>query len=185
MRDVRVMWRNIENSGVFAMTLCIAHRDGWVAADTRSTAGNEMSPYLIEPIIKVKKIPGVAVIGCAGDTGVYQRLDKSVWHAKEHDVVRELADALKSTGMDAQLLVVTKSADLVFITNNGVAFPLCGSQKWWAIGSGRDFAKGWFSAYEANGWPIQREAAFTCIAQSARFDTCINADRAVYEDLRV
>ena len=166
------------------MTLCIAHRDGWIVADTRSTSGNEMSPFELEPIRKVKKIPNVAVIGTAGDTGVFQRFEKSVWDLDNDSVIRELAAALKATGMDAQLLVTTSRKELVFIANNGVAFPLQPSQQWWAIGSGRDFAKGWMCAQEYCKVPITRADAIDCIAQASRFDTCINADRVAYEDLR-
>lgn len=166
------------------MTLCIAHRDGWIAADTRCTANNELSPFDVEAIKKVKKIPNIAVIGCAGDTGVFQRIEKSVWDATVDTIIQKLADSLKNTGMDAQLLVVTWRKELIFIANNGVCFPMKSHQQWWAIGSGRDFAKGWFSAMENHQWRITKEHAFSCIRDASRFDTCINSD-IVYEDLRL
>lgn len=131
------------------MTLIIAHRDGWMAADRRTVfEHNLIGPYRVS---KIKRAPRL-LVASAGN-GVFadliqQAIDnarRDIKHAVPNaDYFREIVQVFRDKGSDigGHALALTPNG-VCEITSRGGACWL--DADYWAIGSGYPFALGYLA----------------------------------------
>jgi len=122
------------------MTLIIAHRDGWMAADRRETfESNLLGPYRVA---KIKRGKGILV--ASAGAGVFQDLITEALELINVDPLRCVVQVFRDKGKDlgGHALALT-SKGICEITSRGSVSWL--DADYWAIGSGYMIALGYFA----------------------------------------
>ncbi len=131
------------------MTLIIAHRDGWMAADRRTVfEHNLIGPYRVS---KIKRAPRL-LVASAGNSVFADLIQQAIDNARrdiQHlvpnaDYFREVVQVFRDKGADigGHALALTPDG-LCEITSRGGALWL--DADYWAIGSGYPFALGYLA----------------------------------------
>jgi hypothetical protein len=142
------------------VTLIIAHRDGWMAADRRTVFEDCLiGPYRLD---KIKRGRGL-LVACAGN-GVFADLVQEALAPSPADELRVVAQVFRDKGSDigGHALAVTPAGICEITSKGGVVWL---DADYWAIGSGYPFALGYMQG---------RSAAGTCPVDTALAVDAIN-----------
>lgn len=123
------------------MTLIIAHRDGWMVADRRTTFdGGLIGPYRIN---KIKR--GRSLLVASSGNGVFADLILEALAPSPPDEFRAVVQVFRDRGSEIGGHALALMDRGIFeLTSRGGAVQL--DADFWAIGSGYQFALGWLGA---------------------------------------
>ncbi len=152
------------------MTILVASRDGWVAADTRVCFGQDAPPFSVNKIIDL----GHTVIGCAGAGAMVRQFTKVLSKSKPEAVLEHITEFIEDKGdIDGGLLLVNNKNEIWRIDGIGGQFLVNADH--WTYGSAQDRVLGMLDAKVLHtGRKVTPEDAVQAIAYCARMDMTIN-----------
>ena len=132
------------------MTCIIAHRDGWMCADRRTTfTGGLLGPYVLS---KVKRSDGL--LWATAGAGVLPTKIKAVlkdddrYYPANLKAIQGLFLAQPGDGMQGHALVLTVDRRIYELSSSGELSEIGRKVTHWSIGSGYQFALGYLHAIE-------------------------------------
>ncbi|HEY3498221.1 MAG TPA: hypothetical protein VGK73_26165 [Polyangiaceae bacterium] len=131
------------------MTLVIAHKDGWMAADRREVfEGQLLGPYRVN---KIKRGQGI-LVASAGN-GVFQCLIQEALDdapPTASDGLRAVIKVFRDKGSEigGHALALTREGICEITSRGGVSWL---ASDYWAIGSGYQFAIGYLTGVSGGG----------------------------------
>jgi ATP-dependent protease HslVU (ClpYQ) peptidase subunit len=135
------------------VTLVIAHRDGWMAADRRTVFEDCLiGPYRLSKIKRGRRL----LVACAGN-GVFADFVQEALAPSPSDELRAVAQVFRDKGSDigGHALALTPAGICELTSKGGIVWL---DADFWAIGSGYPFALGWLSAIAAHRRVAEQDA---------------------------
>lgn len=127
------------------MTLIVASREGWMAADRRVSFGHSLGPFDVRKITNI----GYALIGNAGQAGFAQHGLEMLKASTPETLLPNIAQFLLERGGEngISLMVLTAWNELGLFDTSGAWHPIKKSAPYFALGGGEDFAMGYLRAH--------------------------------------
>jgi|SRR5690606_16587795 len=159
------------------MSVCIAHRDGWIVTDSRSSSGPLVAPTSATKAFKVGDHTLVTVAGSAVHC-IYTEL--AVAEASIDAVPAFLSKYVYDKGgAEVGMLITNKNRQLIEICGAGSLEEL-DVVEYWAIGSAADRCLGYLARIGEKRTVRPRDAC-NAIKMAAKFDSSIDDRCQVYK----
>ncbi len=153
------------------MTAIVAHRDGWIVADTQSTFhGCMVGPFEVHKIVNF----GHTLIGASGLSAFKQQITKPLANKTEDKLPAALQKYLEEKSPDVYVLLVNSKGRLSKFDSAGCEYPVKPSFDFWAIGSGADHTLGWLACIQQQR-KVTPQDAVKAIEYAAACVTTVNS----------
>lgn len=153
------------------MSVCILHRDGWAACDSRTLAGHDIFP---DNAVKAFSASGWLVT-CAGSALLQQRMLEIVKNNNESEVLDQIAEELGDQDGEGDVLLVNGSKNLVHIDQGGCHTSIDPTEDFWAIGCAYKLVIGYLKCIsETQNRPVTPDDAAAAIKMAAKYDAGID-----------
>jgi ATP-dependent protease HslVU (ClpYQ) peptidase subunit len=125
------------------MTCIVAHGDGWMVADRRSSfnGGSQIGPFLRT---KIRSVNGM-LIGTAGAAYCLDVVCKAAENAALHEVNDAISHAIRVECSGEGAILVVHRGCVYEIPSDGTWMRV--EQEYWAIGSGYQAALGYLAGF--------------------------------------
>jgi hypothetical protein len=146
------------------VTCIIAHRDGWMVADRRTTfAGNLIGPYETEKIIRW---PGL-LVAVAGNSDIQERVKRALRALGADSAVERVQGVFLEEERQGHAIVLDESGRICELLSNGGVSYLKSDVSYWAIGSGALVVLGYLACCERQYGEVTLEDAQSAIVFAA------------------
>jgi hypothetical protein len=153
------------------MSVCIVHRDGWAACDSRTTAGRSIFPDVVNKAFAANGW----LVAYAGDGMIGQKAKQVVEETNYEEAVDQLVEYLDENDLDGELLMVDRNRMLVHVDGRGCFSPIDPSLEFWVVGSATSWVVGYLArVVEAEKRPLTIEDAAAAIKMAAKYDSGID-----------
>lgn len=155
------------------MSICIVHRDGWAACDSRTTMGSSM----IFPSVAKKAFSASGwLTACVGPGLLECMARKLIPECHETEVLTQLSEALRDTELQGGALLMTnRQRDLILVDSLGALETIEESHQFWAIGCCEEMVLGYLARItEHEKRDITVADATAAIKMTAKYDSGID-----------
>lgn len=154
------------------MSVCVVHRDGWAAFESRTTLGDGC----ILPVRADKAFVASGWLTASVGTGSMEKRARRVIASRhESEVIDALAECFQEDSEDGALLMVNRTRDLYLVDARGCAETFDDTHQFWAIGCADMFVLGYLGRIVNNEQrPVVPDDAVAAIKLAARYDAGID-----------
>lgn len=155
------------------MTVAVAHRNGWMVADTLTTQGGMFTaPWECHKILNF----GHSMVVFAGNATVLYKAEKALKGTKTAEKFMDRLQAFcGESGQGNECMMINKDG-LLACFDEGCFFPLGPDEQWYAIGSGSTHTLGWLGAVQAIKGQVTPEDVAEAVQFTLKYNITINGE---------